>query len=168
MTIIESIKRLKFTFSKQNKINEVDIDAFNVLLQSYSEIQSNKIENNIVYAKILCLYLTLRYEIGSNDINIVIRFLERELEKPLEFHLDKLSNKMRVTQLTNFIKTLKVDLTDDDLKDVESLIKSEEKFWDFNKDEIINEIVFLNSKEQIMNNFYMTANQILNNQNFKL
>jgi len=168
MTQIEAIKRLRFTIGNQYKSNATDIEALNVVLQSIGKTQKETIEDNRPFAKLLCMYITWRYEIGSNDINKVIHLLSSELKNPLEFHINKLSNKMRVTQLANYITTLKVDATEEEQKDIESLIKLEDKFWTVNQKEIMEEIKFLNSEENITNQFYMTANQILQTPQFRI
>ncbi len=167
MTQIEAVRRLRFTIGNQYKSNATDVEALNVLLKSIENSQQKTVEDNRVFAKILCMYITWRYEVGSNDMNSVLKFLNNELKNPLELHIDKLSNKMRVSQLKNFINTLTIELTDDEQKDIESLTESENKFWTANQKEIMEEIRFLNSADNIRNHFYSTANQILQEPNFR-
>jgi hypothetical protein len=168
ITQIEAIKRLRFTIGNQYKSNATDIEALNVVLETIGKSQKQTIQDNRPFAKLLCMYITLRYEIESNDINKLFHFLSKDLKQPLDFHINKLSNKMRFTQLENFVNTLIVDATEDEQKDIEALIELEKKFWTVNQKQLIEEINLLNSEANIKNQFFMTANQILQTPEFRL
>lgn len=167
MTLIESIKRLRFTFSKKNKPNDTDIEALNIVLKTINDYQQKGVDDNRVFAKLLCLYIKKEYQDGSNDINQTIEILGKDLKMPLEFHIDNLSNKILSTQLINFVATLRVDAVENELTTIEGIEKVEKRFWTENQNEIMDEIRFMNSKENIRNNFYMTANQILSTEIYR-
>lgn len=164
MTQIEAIKRLRFTVGNQNKANQTDIEALNIVLETIGKSQKETIEDNRPFAKLLCMYLANRYELTNQNINAVVYFLQRDLKKPLDYHITALSNQMRTTQLLNFVNTLRVDGTEIEFENPEAL---EQKFWNVNQQQVIEEIKFLNSEANITNQFYMTANQILQTPEFR-
>ena len=57
-----AIERLQFTISKQNKPNQTDADALNILTKEISNNQIKKVENNKIFAKILLLFLKNEYQ----------------------------------------------------------------------------------------------------------
>jgi len=168
MNLLESIKRLRFTFGKQNKPNETDIVALNTILKSIDDFQKKGIEDNRVFAKILCLYIKDKYYASNQNINESLKFLSQELKLPLDVHIEILASKINSTQLTNYIKTLTIDIPENEFTDVEALAKRENQFWDVHQKNILDEIMFYNSPDQVKGNFFMTANQILNNEAYRL
>lgn len=166
MKLQDSIKRIRYTLSKQNKPNTTDVEAFNSILQELDFLQISKVENNRPFAKLLILYLKDKYEI-NNDINTALYFLAKELGKDLELHIDKLSNRILTTQVFNFINSLKIDVTEIEMQNIELLDLKENEFWDIHKQNILDEIKLLNSKENIRNDFYKTANEILNTEIYR-
>jgi len=168
MNLNESIKRLRFTFLKQNKPNQTDVDALNEILKTIESYQSKNVDDNKLFAKLLCINIKERYLRCNEDINETLKSLSTDLKDPLEFQIEKLSAKIRSTQLINFIKTLKIDVDLENTISVEDWAKKESEFWEQHNRTIIDEILFMNSTEEIRNNFYMTANEILNNENYKV
>jgi len=168
MNLIEAIKRLRFTFSKQNKPNNIDADALSILLFNLNNLQKDRIEDNRVFAKLLCILIKEKYSNGNNDINQTLKFISQDLKEPLEFHIETLSNKITSTQIVNFIKTLTIDVPESEFSDPIALANRENQFWDVHQKQILNEIIFSNSLEQTRDNFFMTANEILNNDNYRL
>lgn len=162
-----AIERLQFTILKQNKPNQTDADALNILTKEISENQIKKVENNKVFAKILLLFLKNEYE-KNNDINSGIYLLSEFLKPTLNEMLVMFANQLQTTQLINYIKTLAIDAEIKKMQTEIDYIKLiENKFWNDNQKNIIEEIKFLNSESETIKNFYMTANEILNNENFK-
>ena len=168
MSLTESIKRLRFTFLKQNKPNQTDVDALNEVLKAIESYQSKKVDDNRVFAKLLCLYIKESYHKNNNDINQVLMVLGNELKKPLDIHISMLSNKMTTTQIVNYINGLTIDVPTDEFCDLIALAKREDEFWNTHQKEILNEILFMNSEQSIKSNFYNTANQILNTEIYGL
>lgn len=167
MTQIDAIKRLRFTLSKGNKPNQTDVEALNTILLFFDTTQKKQVDDNRIFAKLLAIDLKKRYLICNEDINEALKSLSRDLKNTLEFHIDTLSNKMISTQIINYVKTLKIDVPESEFNDPIALAKREDEFWDVHQRNILDEILFLNSKEQIRNNFYTTANEILNNENYR-
>ena len=162
-----AIERLQFTISKQNKPNQTDADALNILTKEISENQIKKVENNKVFAKLLLLFLKNEYQ-KNHDINASIYLLSEFLKPTLSEMLVMFANQLQTTQLINYIKTLTIDAEIEKMDtDIDYINFIENKFWNDNQKNIIEEIKFLNSESETIKNFYMTANQILNNENFK-
>lgn len=167
MTLKDAIKRLGYTISNQNKPNQTDAEAINEIIRFTNNAFSNSVNDNLLFAKLLAIDLKRRYLICNQDINETLKSLSRDLKNPLEFHIDTLSNKMISTQIINYVKTLKIDVPESEFNDPIALAKRENQFWDEHEKNILNEILFMNSKEQIKDKFYMTANEILNNDKYK-
>ena len=162
-----AIERLQFTILKQNKPNQTDADALNILTKEISENQIKKVENNKVFGKLLLLFLKNEYE-KNNDINTGIYLLSEFLKPTLNEMLVMFANQLQTTQLINYIKTLAIDADIEKMDtDIDYIKLIENKFWNNNQKNIIEEIKFLNSASETIKNFYMTANEILNNENFK-
>lgn len=167
-TLTDAIKRLRYTIGKFNKPNETDIIALNEVLKTIDAYQNKGVEENRVFAKVLCLYIKDKYYNSNQDINETLKFLSKELKEPLDFHIEILASRMNSTQLTNYINTLTIDVPDREFTDVEALAKRENKFWEVHQKNILNEIMFYNSPEQIKARFYSTANEILNNKSYRV
>jgi len=167
MSLQESIKRLRYTFVNKNKPNDKDIEALNELLMVLERSHASKIEDNIIYAKILCLHIKDRYLNSNQDINETLKFLSKDLKESLDFHIETLANKIISTQIVNYVKTLTIDVPDSELNNPIALANIENQFWDVHQKNILNEIIFSNSSENVKKNFFITANEILNNENYK-
>jgi len=168
MNLPEAIKRLRYTISKLNKPNQTDIHALNEILQSLDKYQKKGVEDNRVFAKVLCLYIKDKYYNGNQDINQTLKFLSMELKQPLDVHIEILASRINSTQLINYINTLKIDVPESEFTDVVALAKRENEFWEVHQKNILDEIMFYNSPEQVKSNFFTTANEILNNQNYRV
>lgn len=167
MTQIEAIKRLRFTLSKGNKPNQTDIEALNTILLFFDATQKKQVEDNRIFAKLLAIDLKHRYLRCNEDINNTLKNLSQDLKQKLEFHIGLLSAKMTTTQITNYVKGLTIKVPKNEFNDPIALAKRENQFWDEHQQSILDEILFLNSEEQIRDNFYSTANEILNNENYR-
>jgi hypothetical protein len=167
MTQIEAIKRLRFTLSKGNKPNQTDIEALNSILLFFDSTQKKQVEDNRIFAKLLAIDLKYRYERCNDDINSALKNLSQDLKQKLEFHIGLLSAKMTTSQITNYIKGLTIEVPESEFNDPIALANRENDFWDMHQRSIIDEILFSNSEEQLKNEFYTTANEILNNDNYR-
>lgn len=168
MNLKECIKRLRYTISNKNKPNETDAIALNEVLKTLSGYQNKGVEENRVFAKVLCLYIKDKYYNSNQDINQTLKFLSMELKQPLEVHIEILASRMNSTQLTNYIKTLTIDVPESEFENVEALAKRENQFWEIHQKNILDEIMFYNSPEQVKGHFYTTANQILNTEIYRV
>lgn len=168
MNLPEAIKRLRYTLSKFNKPNQNDIHALNEILQTLEGYQKKGVEENRVFAKVLCLYIKDKYYNSNQDINQTLKFLSMELKQPLDVHIEILASRINATQLTNYINTLTIDVPESEFTDVVALAKRENQFWQVHQKNVLDEIMFYNSPEKVRDNFYITANEILNNQNYRV
>lgn len=171
MNLIKSLERLKYTLSNKNKPNETDIMALNTILKTVDELQSKKVDDNRLFGKLLCIVLKMRFD-KSNDIDSAIKFLAQDLENPLDYHIELLASKIRASTITEFIETLSLDIDENELnnfkgKEIKFWSEKEKEFWSENEIKIFNKIYSLTSKETISDNFYITANELLNNEIFR-
>ena len=73
MNLKECIRRLRYTFTNKNKPNETDIIALNEILQTLGNYQNKGVEDNRVFAKMLCLYIKDKYYNSNQDINQTLK-----------------------------------------------------------------------------------------------
>lgn len=169
MTIEKSFEWLFKRFkSPQIKPCKFDFDCLTYLAEFANSVTNDRVENdNRLFAKLLVIDLKRRYLQNNENINDAIKSLSIDLKFPLDYHIELLSNKITSTQITNYVKTLTIDVPEDEYSDPIALAKREDEFWNTHQKNILDEILFLNSKEQIKKQFFSTANEILNNEFYR-
>lgn len=100
----EAVNRLKFTLSKENKPNETDKIALNSLITYINKNDAETVQNNYLFAKIytFCLTELLSY---YGDINFANKQLNKELNVPLSYHIEKLEMRLKTFEIENFFKS---------------------------------------------------------------
>jgi len=167
MRVDKAIERLTFTISNQNKPNKTDAEALNSIIDFVSNALTDKAETNIPFAKILCLYLSKRYD-DNNDMNTVLKTLGKDLSYPLNFHIETLSSKMISCNIINYVNSLTIDVTAEEMLSIEALNEKETEFFKVHGKSIIEAIKKENTKEQIKDNLYKTANEILRKEEYNV
>lgn len=158
------IERIFKTFKRLGKqIFKEDVDALKRLNESLEFYKIEQVNDNRIYAKLLALHLKTKY---CGNIDLTLKFLGQDLSQPLYFHLDNLQNKIRCTELIEYVKTLKIDVPENEFNDIEALTKKENEFWTVHQKAIIKQINDQYGVDFVKNNFYNTANEILRNIDF--
>lgn len=116
MNLKKSIERLSFTISKQNKPNQTDADALNVILQTLGKIEENAIDKNLPFSKLfifLLTELTIHYD-NSNLANKKINEVLNTSTENLIQHLVLALKKQELSKIFNddFLKPM----NDSDIK----------------------------------------------------
>jgi len=109
MNPIEATKRLKYTISKGNKPNQTDIEAFNEILSAYSKSESENINNNMAFCKLLALLMIEKVRKFEN-IDEAVKAIGISLMLPLQVHVSDLQNILNAAQLRLYMETLKIDV----------------------------------------------------------
>jgi hypothetical protein len=99
MKVKESLQRLGFTISKQNKPNETDAEAFNKLLWFVNESIEQNPNRNICFAK-LYIYNLMHYVKYYQSIDIAQVKLNQVLDLDIESLYIELMNELNNTELS--------------------------------------------------------------------
>ena len=142
-----------FNAFKRNKdrIYKEDIDALKSLDELINENSKAITTGNLVFAKLLCLYLR-QNAYYYKGVKPAIKALQRDLKQPLEFNLTLLTKELNNIELTSFLKDKDVDC--DKWYTKKNLKKEDEQ-------EVINKILNEWTLEIVEKAFYNSANDLL-------
>jgi len=159
-----AIKRIFNTFKRLNKnVFQQDIDALKQLKESLDFHKIQQVNDNKIYAKVLCMLIKERY-IRMPDINIVLSTIQSDIRNSsLPEHIELLTIKIRATQLSMFFQECKIDVPNNELNDIEALAKREQEWHDKFDKPLFEEIIKLWQTDVVTDKFYNTANTILQN-----
>lgn len=159
MNLIESTKRLKYTISKGNKPNQRDIEAFNEILSAYSKSESENINNNMAFCKLLALLMIEKVRKFDN-VDEAIKAIGISLMLPLQVHVTNLQSVLNITQLRLYMETLKIDVPTDEYDP--EVLENYCQQWHEKYDAVMwSRVLSTYDTQYTMNNFRMTANEIL-------
>ena len=144
-----------FNSFKRNKANiyPEDINALKSLDELINDNSKTMTAGNLIYAKVLCLYLKQNANYYSG-VKMAIKGLQSELKRPLEYHLEMLTKELNNIELINYFESKGIDLSNGycdkkvnaaDNQDLINKLKSE---WSF---------------EIVEKSFYNSANDLLKN-----
>lgn len=102
MKISDAIKRIGFTVSKQNKPNQTDTDAFNVLVDFFNKQQEKTIKDNLLFAKIYAHLLDI-FLVKYQDIDLANKEVNKILEDTFDYRLELILFKLRYFELKKVI-----------------------------------------------------------------
>lgn len=136
-----SIKRIFNTFKRlKSQIFIQDIDALKSLNSIIIESEKNYVNDNLLYAKLLC-YVLDRNLHHHDDIKTAIKNAADILKEPLEFHLRMLHKNINDKNILKHIENIDFEKTNQ-----EELIKKLENSFTY---------------ESVEKSFYNTANDFL-------
>lgn len=104
MTIQQSIERLTYTISKGHKPNQSDKLALNKVITDLNNNAAENIKEHILFAKLYAIVLK-DFCIYYTDIDFANKQINKELEAPLDYHLELLRLQLNNTEVNNFIKS---------------------------------------------------------------
>lgn len=155
----KSVKRIFNTFKrlKLNIFNE-DIEALKILNESLENAKIKQVNDNLLYAKLLCVFLKQNTEY-YRDIKIAIKSIDDILKKDLNYHLEFLRISITNVEMEVYLKS--IGFSFDLLKNDDELIKSNQK-------EIIDKLNKNWDIKLIEKSFFNTANSFLKDiENYK-
>ena len=108
MGINKDIDRLKYTFSKGNKINQNDIQALNGLIEYVNDQKERELNNHHLFAKVI-IYV-FKHELIRTDGNyhLSLSTLNSILRIDLDAHFDSFHTEINTIAFNNFCKTIKL------------------------------------------------------------
>lgn len=119
----EAFDRLAFTIKNQNRPNQTDAEALNVISKNFKLIEQNTITENLPFAK---LYTILLCEFTNHygTVDFANMQLNKELVIPLEVHIEKLKQALKNTKTAQFFQdneikdSFLVNKSADELKEI--------------------------------------------------
>ena len=142
MKLGDSIKRLRFTLSKQNKPNQSDIDAFNSICSHLQKSEAEVNQDHLLFGK-LYTYVLSNMLHHYSDINFANKRLNEILSQPMDIRIEELLSMLKHSELQKvFADPLIKDKSDIEVKDIFSRYpKFSQEFtacWDhWDKDNVI-------------------------------
>lgn len=157
-----AIKRIFNTFKRLNKnIFQQDIDALKQIKESLDFYKIRQVNDNKIYAKVLCLLIKERY-MRLPDINMCIESVHRDIKLySLGEQLEMLTIKLKTNHIASYLKECKIEVSSDEFNDVEALTKREIEWHDKYEKKLFDEIIKTWNTEFVTDKFYTTANEIL-------
>ena len=104
MVTKQAISRLLYTIGKGHKPNETDKVALNSIIQYINKFESETIQDNSLFAKLYTLVLSEFLSYYGN-VDFANQILNKELSRPINYHIQILENRLKTFELDNFFKS---------------------------------------------------------------
>jgi len=142
-----------FNSFKRNKANiyQEDINALKSLDELINDNSKTMTAGNLIYAKLLCLYLKQNANYYKG-VKMAVKGLQSELKRPLDYHLQMLTKELNNIELINYFESKGIDLSNGYS---EKVIKQEDE------QDIINKLKNEWTYEIVEKSFYNSANDLL-------
>jgi len=153
----KAVERIFSTFKRLKKdICDKDIEALKLLNNELNITQKTYVIDNILFCKLYCIKLNqdlLHYR----DVNFTKKQIEKDLNLPLNFHLEALKSTLESIDKLNYFESIGIDLNDlanDERKN--QLLKDKEQ-------EIIKKLLSVWSFDKVETSLYNTVNDLIKN-----
>lgn len=145
MKLKEAFSRLGFTISKQNKPNQTDAEAFNLIVDHCKASEEKTIQENLLFAK-LYAFLLKEFTMTYNNVDEANKQINFILSEPMDFRVDMLLTQLRLSEVTQvFTDPLLENKSHEEMKEVFKRYPKFEKdfltcfdWWD--KDNVISHL----------------------------
>lgn len=156
-----AIKRIFNTFKRlKTQIFQQDIDALKQIQSSLEYYKKENVDNSQLYAIVLCLLIKERLRKGQS-INTALHMVGHDIKSfPLNEQLHQLTAIINVNELYHFMrdKQIVVPKGKDIFEDTDELMDLWHEQYD---KEFLKKILESWSYEEVRDNFYNTANEII-------
>jgi hypothetical protein len=99
MKLKKAFNRLSFTIKNQNKPNQTDADALNVISKHFTEYQKKTVQENLLFAKLYCYSLN-QLLIKYGDIEQANKELNSLLSEKFDYRIEFLWNSLKISEVT--------------------------------------------------------------------
>lgn len=99
----DAFNRLAFTIKKQNRPNQEDVEALNVISKNFKLIEQNTVTENLQFAK-LYTFLLCEFTNYYGNVDFANKQLNKELTIPLSVHIEKLKLILKNTKTAQFFQ----------------------------------------------------------------
>lgn len=103
MKLKEAFSRLGFTISKQNKPNQSDADAFNLLVDHFKASEQKTIQENLLFAK-LYAFLLKEFTMHYNNVDEANKQINKVLLEPMDLRIEMLLMQLKLSEVTQVFK----------------------------------------------------------------
>jgi len=163
MKLSESIKRLGFTISKQNKPNSTDADALNSIIEFINNVNKTEVQENKLFAKLYIMNFITQMRI-VRDFDLAQSNVNKILKMPIDGLYNEFRKEANVLEIKNYFESKGLKDTwslsnDFDLK--ENFKHNTELCNNIDAKEFL-EVCDLWSEENIYNNLNATITLALN------
>jgi len=118
MKLKEAFSRLSFTISKQNKPNQLDADAFNLLVDHFKASEQKTIQENLLFAK-LYTFLLKEFTMHYNNIDEANKQVNKILSESMEVRIQMLLTQLKLSEVTQvFADPILENKSGEELKEV--------------------------------------------------
>jgi len=104
MKITDAIQRLSYTISNAHKPNETDKLALNKIIQDLNKSAEETTHEHILFAKLYAVLLR-EFSIHYNDLSFASKQINKQLEYPLQYHLQLLQLELQRVSMDDFFKS---------------------------------------------------------------
>jgi len=152
-----AVKRIFNAFKRsKDKIYKEDIDALKLLNDELVLSQKQYVNDNILYAKLLCCVLKNNLD-NYGDMKTSISKCKDILNTPLSHHIEFLRCTLNNIDDREYISSLGIDLnnyTNNQDEEIQKILKDNQK-------EIVQKLSKFWNFEKVTKSFYNTANEFL-------
>lgn len=118
MKLKEAFSRLNFTISKQNKPNQNDAEAFNLIVDHCKASEEKTIQENLLFAK-LYAFLLKEFTMHYNNVDEANKQINRILSEPMDLRVELLLNELKMSEVTQvFADPILKNKTEDEIKEI--------------------------------------------------
>lgn len=158
----DAFNRLAFTVKNQNRPNQTDAEALNLIVENFNKIEQKTVTENLLLAKLYTVLL-LEFTNHYGNVEFANKELNRELTIPLSVHIEKLKLILKNTKTVQFFQDNEIkdsfleNKSANELKEIAErypeICNAKEFFeyftyWD---DKLVREILFSNINLSIQN-----------------
>jgi hypothetical protein len=104
MTIQQSIQRLSYTIQKGHKPNDTDKAALNKMIRDLNANMKETVQEHLLFAKLYAIFmhdLVIKFQ----DVNFANKQINKELEYPLDYHLEVLRLQLNRVEVMQYFKS---------------------------------------------------------------
>lgn len=152
-----AVKRIFNAFKRsKDKIYKEDIEALKILNEELILNQKQYVNDNILYAKLLCCVLKNNLD-NYGDMKTSISKCKDILNIPLSHHIEYLRCTLNNIDDRNYLESLEIDLnnyTDSQDQEINKILLDNQK-------EIIQKLCTFWNYEKVEKSFYNSANEFL-------
>jgi len=151
-----AIRRIYNVFKRsKDKIYTEDIEALKLINEKIENDAKISVNDNLLYAKLLCVYLRL-YVLEYGNIKTAIRKANDEMQMPISGQIELLKIALNQKEIHSYLSGLGIKLNN--INDQPEIISDNQK-------NIIEKLKSQWSFENVEKSFYNTANDLLKDVN---
>lgn len=118
MKLKEAFSRLGFTISKQNKPNQNDAEAFNLIVDHCKASEEKTIHENLLFAK-LYAFLLKEFTMYYNNVDEANKQINKILSEPMDLRIEMLLKQLKLSEVTQvFADPILQNKSADELKEI--------------------------------------------------